>query len=137
MWKQIGLKTKLVVGILILLLGYFGYTKYKILSAKPTYQTTTAERGTLVVTISASGSVTSANNSPVLTDATGVVSKIYIKEGDKVIAGQKLADLELDQDSKQRYLQASASYQNAKNSLASAQASSYSSNTSMWQHTKN
>lgn len=132
MWEKIGLKTKIIVLIIILGLGYFGYTKYKTSSAKPAYQTSVARSGTLVVAISTSGSVTSANNSPVLTDATGVVSKIYVKEGDKVVAGQKLAELDLDQDSKQRYLAESASYQSAKNSLASAQSSSYSSNTAMW-----
>lgn len=132
MLKNVSLKIKILALVLVIGLLYFGYTKYKTSSAKPTYQTTTAERGTLVVALSASGNVTSANNSPVLTDATGVVSKVYVKEGDKVVAGQKLADLELDQDSKQRYLQSSANYQSAKNSLANAQASSYSANTAMW-----
>ncbi|MFZ2199494.1 MAG: HlyD family efflux transporter periplasmic adaptor subunit [Microgenomates group bacterium] len=121
-----------IVVVIVLVIAYFGYTKYSKSASQPTYKTTSVERGTLVVAISASGSVTSANNSPVLTDATGVVSRLYVKEGDKVTSGQKLADLELDQDSKQRYLQASASYQSAKNAVASAQASTYSANTAMW-----
>lgn len=121
-----------IVGIIVLLLGYFIYQKYFGSSIAPNYQTAKAEKGTLVSSLTASGTVTSANNSPVLTDATGVVSKIFVKEGDIVKGGQKIAELELDQDSKQRYLSSSASYQSAKNSLASAQASSYSANTAMW-----
>ena len=122
----------IVVVIVILVVGYFGYTNYFNKTAKVTYQTSTAERGTLVVSVSASGSVTSANNSPVPTDATGVVTKLHVKEGERVKAGQRLAELELDQDSKQRYLSELASYQSAKNALASAQASSYTANTTMW-----
>lgn len=125
---------KVIVVILIgLVVSYWGYTRLSGgKNSKETYQTATAERGTLVVSLTASGSVTSANNSPVLTDATGVVTRLYVKEGDTVKSGQKLAELELDQDSRQRYLQESANYQSAKNSLASARASSYSANTTMW-----
>ncbi len=127
--KRIKLITVLAV---VIVAGYLVYTKYAKTTAQPTYQTSQAELGTLVVSVSASGSVTGANNSQVLTDATGVVTKLYVKEGETVQAGQKLAELELDQDSKQRYLAESASYQSAKNALASAQASSYSANTAMW-----
>lgn len=120
----------LLVGTLVA--AYFIYGQYRKTTNKPSYQTATAERGTLVVSVSASGAVTSSNNSQVLTDATGVVGKLYVKEGERVTAGQKLAELELDQDSKQRYLAESASYQSAKNALASAQAAAYTANFAMW-----
>lgn len=118
--------------IAALVIGYFGYNKFSNSSTTPTYQTATAEKGTLVSSLTESGTVTSLNNSAVLSDATGVVTKLYVKEGDIVKSGQKIAELELDQDSKQKYLSASANYQSAKNALASAQASSYSANTTMW-----
>jgi multidrug efflux pump subunit AcrA (membrane-fusion protein) len=90
-------------------------------TAKTVTQTGTVERGTLVVTLSASGQVTAANSAVVATSATGVVSKVYVQNGKTITSGDPLLELELDQDSKQKYYAASASYLNAKNSLASAQ----------------
>lgn len=101
--------------------GYFGFTKLIIKPAQATtYQTALVERGTLVETVTASGLVSSANNTPVVTLVTGKITKLDIKNGDNVKVGQKLASMELDQSSDQKYIQQLASYQNAVNSLNSA-----------------
>lgn len=112
----------LVAGI-----GWYGYTKLFTGSTnKITYTTEAAQKGTLVVSISASGQISAANSASVTTQTSGVVSKIYVTNGQKVKAGDPIALMDLDLDGKQRSNQAYASYLGAKNSLDSANANYYS-----------
>lgn len=101
--------------------GYFAYTRlFSKQSTTPQYQTAKVVKGTLVETVSASGAVTTANNTPVVTQVTGKITKLYVNNGDAVKVGQKIAAIELDQSSNQKYLQQLASYKNAVNSLETA-----------------
>ena len=111
----------IVSAAVVLTGGYFGYTKFfKKPVQATTYQTAVVQRGTLVETVSASGAVTTANNTPVVTQVTGKITKLYVNNGDAVKVGHALAVIELDQASQQKYLQQLASYQNSVNSLESA-----------------
>jgi multidrug efflux pump subunit AcrA (membrane-fusion protein) len=67
----------------------------------------------------------------VTTQASGVISKIYVKDGDTVKSGQVIADIDLDLQGKQRAAQSYASYQSAKNSLQSAKDKYFSLQSSM------
>lgn len=84
-------------------------------------KTTTVEKGTLVTSISATGSITSGNNTNIYTSASGEVLEVYVKNGDTVRQGQKLAQIKLDQDGQKKQTSAWASYLSAKNSVASSQ----------------
>jgi macrolide-specific efflux system membrane fusion protein len=95
-------------------------------------QTANVEKGTIVSTVSASGNVIASNITNITTQASGVVKKVYVKEGDKVTTGQKIADIELDLDGQQSQAQAYASYLSAKNGLESSQTSLYSLDSAMW-----
>lgn len=118
---------KLVVIVLVLSVGWFIYPKmFNKKSTKPQYQTAQAERGTLIVSVSASGQVSSANSASVTTQTSGVVSKIFIENGQEVKSGDQIAEIDLDMDGKQRSAQALASYQSAKNTLDNAKANLYS-----------
>ncbi len=118
---------KVFLVLLLIGTGYFLYTRFaSSASAVPTYQTATVEKGTLIVSVTGSGQVSTANNVEVTTQASGVVQKIYVSNGDSVKVGQKIADLELDQVGKQRQLQALSSYQSAKNAVDSARSGLYS-----------
>lgn len=117
------------IGILLILLiaAWFGIPR--VLSsrqAQQRYQTTTAQKGTLVVSVSSSGQVSSINSASVTTNATGVVKKIYIQNGQKVRSTTPIAEIELDLKGKQNAVSALASYQSAKNTLESAKANFYS-----------
>jgi macrolide-specific efflux system membrane fusion protein len=119
-------KTSLLVKIIILIVliggGYFGYTKIAASkTAKVSYQTATAEKGTLIVSLSTSGSVAATNSRTVTTTASGVVSKVYVKEGDKVTTGQPIMLISLDMDGQQQLQSAYAQLQSAQNSLTAAQ----------------
>lgn len=127
---------------LILLLSFTGlfWWGFKTVrtnkTAKIQYQTETVRRDNIVVTVSASGSVSTANSATVTTEASGVVTNLYVKNGDTVKVGQKIAEIELDLDGRQRSTQAYAGYQSAKNNLDSAQANLYSAQSTMlteWQ----
>lgn len=122
------------IGLIILTAGVVWFTVSKIFGTKTktTYQTDTATRGTLVVSISSSGNISSANSASVTTQTSGVISKIYVKNGDTIKSGDPIAEVDLDMDGKQRAAAALASYQSAQNSLNSAQANMYSLQSSMF-----
>ena len=129
--KNIFLKLSLAAKIFCICLiagaGWFGYSKLISKTVdKVTYTTETAQKGTLVVSVSASGQISAANSASVTTQTSGVVSKIFVTNGQQVKAGDRVAEMELDLDGKQRSNQAYASYLSAKNSLDNANATYYS-----------
>lgn len=135
--KEYFIHASLFIKILIVLV-FFGavsailYSIFGTKTATTTYTTAVVKKGMLVVAISGSGTVSSANNTNITTQATGVVKKLYVKDGDRVKSGDKIMEIELDLDGKQTASQALASYQNAKNNLDSAQASMYSLQSAMF-----
>lgn len=118
--RQLSLRTKLLlIGGIVLLGGgvwYFSSTA----GPKTQYQTAQSQKGTLIISVSASGQAAGANTATVTTQATGVVSHIYVANGDTVQAGEKIADITPDQASQQRQAQAYATYLTA---VSSAQSS--------------
>src|SRR4030042_4127326 len=84
-FKKTSLIGKLVIIALLIGTGWFGYTKLNSANSSAVqYQTSAAEKGTLVVAVSGSGQVASVNSGQATTQASGVVKKIYIKDGDQV-----------------------------------------------------
>ncbi len=132
MEKLIGIKdwfikspavVKIFIILLLAALSWFIYSKTIGNTTKqPTYQTDTATKGTLVTSVAASGNISSANSAQVTTQTSGVVTKIYVQNGQTVKSGDAIADVDLDMDGKQRSTQALASYQSAKNNLDNANA---------------
>lgn len=95
----------------------------RVIGAKkvaPQYQTATVEKGSLISTVTASGSISSGNNVSITTSATGTVNSVYVSNGDTVTAGQKIADITPDQNSQQKQAAAYASYLGAVNSVNSS-----------------
>ena len=125
----------LVKCLIIILLCVGGWYAFKTYSAKQTsktiYQTAKVERGTIISSVTTTGSVATSNSTSVTTQASGVISKIYVKDGDTVKSGQVIADIDLDLQGKQRAAQSYASYQSAKNSLQSAKDKYFSLQSSM------
>jgi len=126
-WKKLkkGQKITAVV-VLAVVLAFFAWRLLAKKSQQPQYQTAKVERGTIVWTVSASGSVVSANIFEVTTQATGMVKKVYVADGEKVKAGQKIMEIELDLSGKQKNASAWSAYLAAKNNLESAKATQYS-----------
>ncbi|OGD05468.1 hypothetical protein A2379_00730 [Candidatus Amesbacteria bacterium RIFOXYB1_FULL_47_13] len=102
-------------------LVWFGFSFWKnTKSSAPQYQTAKAEKGTLISSVSASGSVTTSNVQEVTTQATGVVQKMDVEDGQKVAKGQIIAQIELDLVGQQRNAAAYTSLINAQKSVNSA-----------------
>jgi HlyD family secretion protein len=122
-WKFLRADKKrsyMAVLILILLVSGIWFFVSKSAKGKITYQTSTVQKGTIVSTISASGKVLVTNTLSINTQASGVVKKVYIKDGDRVTAGQKLADIELDSDGTLANARALANLISSKNGVNSA-----------------
>lgn len=131
--KFINKYRKIVIALMVAVIIFGGYKYFANKKAStPSYQTAVAERGNLISTITASGTVNSGNSVVINTSATGVIKNVYVKSGDKVVKGQKLAEITLDQDANSKYLSAYSSYLGAKNSLESAKTTLYTLDSSMW-----
>lgn len=110
--------------LLILLVGIRALINHN--KNKTTYQTAQVQKGTVVSTVSASGKALTTGVLTISTQVSGVVKQVYVKDGDKVYAGQKLAEISLDCAGQQAYLQTLSSFYSAKSAVASANANYYS-----------
>ncbi|MDE2025617.1 MAG: efflux RND transporter periplasmic adaptor subunit [Patescibacteria group bacterium] len=113
---------KVIIGIILLIIILFAWNSFFGGSKTPQYQTAQAQKGTLITSVSDSGSITSAGSVSLTTTSTGTVGTVYVQQGDQVTQGEKIADLVPDQASQQRQTQAWANYLSAQNALAADQA---------------
>lgn len=132
-FNQMKKPSKILLAVLVLVVLIFGAIKiFGKKANQPQYQTAKVERTNLVATVSSSGQIISSGFVNVTTQATGIIKKIYVKEGEKVKAGQKILEISLDIAGKQKSESAYSSYLSAKNSLESAKATLWSLDSSMW-----
>jgi macrolide-specific efflux system membrane fusion protein len=116
------------ISILVILVSVLGFGGWRIFGGKeerPQFQTTPVERGMIISSVSASGQVLSVNIMSANTKASGIVSKVYVKDGDEVKKGDEILEIDLDFQGEQKRTQAWSSYLSAKNSLESAKTSQY------------
>ncbi len=126
-FREFSLFSKIIVIVFSVGLGWFVINKLVAKKTAPLqYQTIQATKGTLIVSTTSSGQFSTTNSAQVSSQISGEVSKIFVKNDQVVKAGDALVQVNLDPDGKQKYLQALASYQSAKNSLNSAKANLYS-----------
>jgi len=131
--NSIGTKTKIVAGLVVALLGVSGYKYFfSKKTTTPTYQTSVAERGMLISSITASGTITSGDTTYITTGATGTVSKVYVKNGDTVKKDQKLAEIILDETGQQTQTIAWNNYLTAKERVSDALTAKNTADKDMW-----
>ena len=133
-WLWITFSKKRWISALVVLIIVAGII-FKIRSAGSNvvkYQTTSVQKGTVVSTVSASGRALTTSALNIETQVSGIVKDVYVKDGDKVYAGQVIADFTLDTNGIQNYAQASASYLSAKNAVATDNADYYSLQSAMF-----
>jgi HlyD family secretion protein len=89
-WK----KTAIIAGVVILLLAIVGFTVHQSHKNVVTVQTGKAQRLDLASVVSASGEIKPKTYVNIGANAFGKITKLYVKEGDRVKKGQLLAQLE-------------------------------------------
>ncbi len=120
-----GRKKFAVLAFLIIVIGFFFWRAFSKKEDQVQYQTASVEKGVLVSSVSASGQVLSVNVMSANTKASGVVKKVYVKDGDRVKEGDNILEIDLDFQGEQKRVQAWSSYLSAKNSLESAKTTLY------------
>ena len=114
--------------------GWFTYSQIQnSQKSQVSYKTTTVEKGTLVTSISATGTITSSNKTAITTGGTGTIKKVYTKNGDTVTKGQKIAEITLDDDGIYNQTIAWANYTSMLEKEKQAIADQTSADIQMWQ----
>lgn len=113
-WKKI-----FVLCGIILLVGVVLYRFVRTNTAAIQYQTTTVERGNIISTISASGSISTVGQTAVTSPTDGVITEVYVKNGDAVVSGQHLFSVKSTATPQEKQ-QAYADLLNAQNAVSSA-----------------
>src|SRR6202790_192948 len=104
-------KIAIGAGAVVLLSAIVGFTVYQSHKGVVTVQTGKAQRMDLVAVVSASGEIKPKTYVNIGANAFGKITKLYVKEGDRVKRGQMLAQLEnvqpaADMDATQASLEA-------------------------------
>ncbi len=126
--KAAHMPKKFLIGgvvLLIIIVGILIYRSLALSASSPQFQTATASTGTLITNVTAAGTVATSNRVSVTTQASGLVKDLYIKTGQSVQTGDKIADLTLDNSGQQRQNQAWAAYLSAQNALNQANSNLY------------
>lgn len=131
--KSSSWKAKIIALIIVIGLGFLArYLMNRSKEGKVTYETAAAEKGTLITSISGSGTITSGNYTNVTTKTSGTVSKVYVTNGDTVSKGQKIADVSLDDYAKERQSAAWVAYLDAKENYLETISAKAESDIAMW-----
>ncbi len=101
-----------VIAVVIVFLGWLIFGRG---SSQPQYQTAQVTRGSIIQTVSESGNVASGSQAGVGSPTTGIVTDIYVKDGDTVTQGQNLFKVRSTATA-QEIASAYAAYQSAINS---------------------
>lgn len=106
-------KMKIIALVLLAAVGIGGYKYYESTKTPAKVEkTASVERGDLVATISATGSLSAVDNVDINSKITGRIVEVYVKENQHVTAGQKLLRLD-DKTLVATQTQAAAKMQNA------------------------
>ncbi len=108
-----------IAAIALAVVGYFVFFKKD--ASGVTYQTGTVEKGTLVVSISTSGTTTAVNRIGITTGVTGKITSVLVKDGDTVKVGQTIMRVDLDDTGDAALLKAKSTLLAAQQAVTTAQ----------------
>ncbi len=103
---------KIIIIVLVMGIGWFTITKAFGSSKKTQYQTAQVQKGSIISTVNGTGNVTSNSQAGVGSPTTGIITEMYVKNGDVVAQGQNLFKVK-SIASAQEIASAWASYQSA------------------------
>lgn len=130
----IPLFTKIIIILVLAGISWFAISKINSSKAQEVqYQTIVAEKGVLVTSVSASGTVSSGNRISITTKATGVVLNVFVSNGETVSKGQEIAEIILDEYALERQSNAWVSYLNASEAIKTAEKTKLDADIEMWE----
>jgi len=118
--RALPLWLKLVLPVVVIAVIFVTYRHFSSSSSAVTYQTSTAKKGTLITSISVSGTISTGNTTNISTKASGVVQKVYVQNGDIVQKDDTILTLTLDSDGIERRSSAWSDYLHAKEAVTAA-----------------
>lgn len=119
-------KKLLIILAIVVVLLFLGWQRFGPKQTNPSYQTAMVRRGPIVASVSVSGQVITTGRLPVLSQASGQVDQVYVKNGDTVSAGQKILTIILDPAASSKNASAWSSYLSATAALYSTQSTMFS-----------
>ncbi len=117
--------TKFLTGgvtMLIIVVVFLLWQSFKPSQTSSLFQTASVTRGNLLITVAASGSIVSGGSTNATTQASGMITQVYVTQGQQVKMGDKLADMTLDEQGIQNRDKLWSKYLVAKTTLDSTQA---------------
>ncbi|OYY69551.1 efflux RND transporter periplasmic adaptor subunit [Sphingomonas sp. 28-63-12] len=117
-WRRVGKWVLVAIGVILLILLAL---RLFAPAAKPTYATEAAQKGTLVVSVSATGKLAPTNQVDVGSEVSGLVAKVLVDVNDRVSKGQPIATID-PQRFQDSVNQSSAQLNSSIASVAQAQA---------------
>ncbi len=132
--KQLSLKKKIIFSVVLIIIAVL--LKLFVFNSKTseiTYEKATVTKGTLITSVSGSGTITSVNSTDISSKVSGVVKEVYVSNGDTVTKGQKIALIELDEYALERQSSAWASYLDAQESVKTAEKDKAVADIAMWE----
>lgn len=118
---QLSLKIKVLIVVLLVLLVWLLYARIFTSASKTQYQTAQVTKGGIIESITESGNITSSSETNVGSPTNGVISEVYVRNGESVEPGQDLFKVK-STATPQEQAAAYASFLSAQNSLSSANA---------------
>lgn len=132
-FKNISVKKKIIIVVAIIILGILSYFLFfKNKKSEVSYEKANVIKGTLVTSVSGSGTITSVNSTDISSKVSGVVKEVYVNNGDSVSKGQKIASVDLDEYALERQSSAWASYLDAQEAVKTAEKNKASADIEMW-----
>jgi len=94
--ERVSRTVKIVIGVVVLvvLVAAAAFFLSKSAGSGPVIKTAKASKSTLKVTVAASGKISAGNRAEVYPVAAGTLDAVYVKDGQTVKAGQKLAKMD-------------------------------------------
>jgi len=108
--------TTTITLLVVIIGGYFGYQAVSSSDEAVRYTLAAVEKGTLIVSVSGSGQVSSLNEADIKAQVNGEILNLYIANGDEVKKGSLIAKLD-DADLKKAVVSAQLSLETAQSDL--------------------
>lgn len=118
---KVPLKTKVFAVIAVLVIFTFFYFFITKKSGSPQYQTAPVTRESIIESVTESGNVTSDSQTNIGSPTNGVISEVFVKNGDRVAVGQPLFSVK-STATPQEQASSYANFLSAKSSLLASQA---------------